>query len=220
MENLPLVYQYVEHICKKYKIDESHDLRHAKDCVAFAEKLLEPDSSDQERMITLYAAALHDTVDKKYVPIAEGSAQVFMFLYAIGLNDVEITAILNIITTMSYSYLNQRRKAGLPLPDHGVWDRAFHIVRHADLLCSYRVERSFHYQKRITPELSTKECWDKVEQLFENRMMRYVHEGWIILPKALALVGPLFNQAAHDLSVRKLRKIEHSEPIQNNVGSI
>ena len=54
--------------------------------------------------------------------------------------------------------------------------------------------------------MSDDECWVKVEQLFEKRMMRYVHDGWITLPKAMLLVGPLFKQASHDLSVRKLRK--------------
>ena len=219
MENLPLVYEYVEHICKKYKIDESHDVGHAKDCVQFAEQLLEPNTPELERVITVYAAALHDTVDKKYVPVKDGCAQVHMFLYGIGLEEDEIHTILSIITTMSFSYLKVRKEDGLSYPDHGQWNRAYHIVRHADLLCSYRVERCFHYQKRLTPTISDDECWVKVEQLFEKRMMRYVHDGWITLPKAMRLVVPLFKQAADDLIVRKLRKIEHSEPTKDKVGS-
>jgi len=197
------VYQYVEHICKKYRIDESHDLSHAIDCVQFAKQLLEPDASKAERLVTLYAAALHDTVDKKYVPVKEAAAQVRVFLYAIGVSDEHASAIIDIITTMSYSYLKTRRQEGLDYPDHGKWNRAYHIVRHADLLCSYRVLRCYQYQKRITPDLATKECWNKVEKVFEERMMRYVTDNWIFLPRALVLVGPLFKQAAQDLSWRR-----------------
>lgn len=203
------IYEYVEHMCKKYKIDESHDVTHAKDCVEFAEQLIEENTSDQERMITLYAAALHDTVDKKYVPVRDACAQLRIFLYAIGLSDEDASVIINIITTMSYSYLKARKEEGLGYPNHGQWDRAYHIVRHADLLCSYRVNRCYQYQKRITPDMPKKDCWRKVETIFESRMMRYVSDGWIFLPKAIALVGPLFKSAALELSLHNWRKIEH-----------
>jgi len=199
------IYEYVEHICKKYKIDESHDVTHAKDCVEFAEQLLEENTSEHERMITLYAAALHDTVDKKYVPVKDACAQLRIFLYAIGLTDEDASAIINIITTMSYSYLKARQEEGLGYPNHGKWDRAYHIVRHADLLCSYRVNRCYQYQKRITPDMPKKDCWRLVEKIFEQRMMRYVSDGWIFLPKAIALVGPLFKRAALELSLHNWR---------------
>lgn len=206
MENMEDVYEFVQHMCKKYRIDESHDITHAKDCVEFAKQLLEPDVSKDERMITLYAAALHDTVDKKYVPVRDAAAQVRIFLYAIGLSDEHASAIIDIITTMSYSYLKKRREEGLDYPDHGIWNRAYHIVRHADLLCSYRVERCYQYQKRITPDMPKRECWKLVEKIFEERMMSYITDNWIFLPRALVLVVPLFKQAARELSLNDWRK--------------
>lgn len=209
MENMDLVYEFVDHMCKKYNIDQSHDLTHAKDCVGFAKLLLEPDASAQEQMIVLYAAALHDTVDKKYVPVKDGCAQVRIFLYGIGLSDEDASVIINIISTMSYSYLKQRRFEGKTYPNHGQWMNAYHIVRHADLLCSYRVERCFLYQKHITPSMSDEMCWEEVTKLFEKRMMRYVMDNWIFLPKAIMLVGELFKQAAHDLSRKKLKSSIH-----------
>lgn len=206
MDNMDDVYQFVQHMCKKYKIDESHDLSHALDCVSFARQLLEPDVSKEERIVTLYAAALHDTVDKKYVPVRDATAQVRIFLYAIGLSEEHTSAIIDIISTMSYSYLKKRREEGLDYPDHGKWNRAYHIVRHADLLCSYRVERCFKYQKRITPDISNKECWKNVHKIFEERMMQYVSENWIFLPRAIVLVQPLFKEAAKELSLNDWRK--------------
>ena len=199
MKHMDLVYHFVEHMCKKYKIDESHDLTHAKDCVDYAKILMEPDATPKEREIIVFAAALHDTVDKKYVPVKDGCAQVRIFLYAIGMSDEDASAIINIISTMSYSYLKQRQQEGLSYPDHGPWNKAYHIVRHADLLCSYKVKRCFQYQKHIAPTMPDRDCWKAVEAIFETRMMRYVTDGWIFLPKAIMLVKPLFKKAEKDL---------------------
>jgi hypothetical protein len=44
-----------------------------------------------------------------------------------------------------------------------------------------------------------KDCWKAVETIFETRMMRYVTDGWIFLPKAIMLVKPLFKKADKDL---------------------
>lgn len=181
------VYAFVEQMCSKYGIDESHGINHAKDCVQFATQLLDETITDDERTVILFAAAVHDTVDKKYTPVDQATEEVHNFLESLELEHVLINAILDIITTMSYSYLTNRKLKGLSYPDHGIWEEAYHIVRHADLLCAYRVERCFHYQKHVTPGISEEDAMIAVKKIFKTRVFRYIADGWITLPKAVEL---------------------------------
>jgi hypothetical protein len=193
------VYAFVEQMCSKYGIDKSHDVDHAKDCVQFATQLLDDTITDEQRTVILYAAAVHDTVDKKYVPIEQACSEVRSFFETLGLEPRLIQAILAIITTMSYSYLVKRRAEGLSFPDHGPWQTAYHIVRHADLLCAYRVERCFQYQKHIMPEISDADAMIAVRKIFDNRVFKYISDGWLTLPKAVMIAGPLVNAAYVEL---------------------
>ena len=201
MTSLSRLYAFVEQMCKEYNIDESHDVTHARDCVNFAEAIMDWDVTNDEVKIIRYAAALHDCVDKKYVMPTEATAKVSTFLLGEGWSIQHVDAVLNIINTMSYSYLNKQLIDGRPnFPDHGPWQRAYHTVRQADLLCSYRVYRCYLYQKRIHPTMTEAENWKKVDALFQVRMFKYVTNGWIHLPKALAMVPNLVEIAKTDLA--------------------
>jgi hypothetical protein len=86
---------------------------------------------------------------------------------------------------MSYSKLKVAMVHGeIVYPDHGSWQRIYHIVRHADLLDGYRVDRCYLYQKHVSPEMSEDECWTKVAELFQKRIFNYVADGWIFLNEA------------------------------------
>lgn len=185
------VYAFVEKQCLKYGIDESHGVEHAKDCVQFARQLMDLTTPDDQYMVVVYAAAVHDTVDKKYTPVDQACSEVREFFTKIGTQERLIDAILNIITTMSYSYLTKRRSEGLSYPDHGVWQNAYHIVRHADLLCAYRMERCYQYQIHVTPGISEEDAKEAVKKIFQIRVLRYISDGWITLPKALELAIPM-----------------------------
>lgn len=199
------LFTFIEDICKEYNIDESHDVRHAKDCVEFANKLMDFDFSEDERTMIIWAAALHDCVDKKYVPVEEGVQKVRDFLRSVSWDEERIRVLLNIITTISYSYLQTLKIAqGNVFPDHGEWQRAYHTVREADLLCSYRVERCFHYQKRISPDMIDYECWKRVDAFFQARVFRYVTDLWLLSRAARALVSPLIREARRKLDQRTL----------------
>ena len=194
------VYAFVEQMCSKYGIDESHGVNHAKDCVQFAIQLLDDTISEDQRTVILYAAAVHDTVDKKYVPIEKATNEVRTFFESLRLEPELIQAILNIITTMSYSYLTKRKSEGLSFPDHGIWQHAYHIVRHADLLCAYRVERCFQYQNHIMPGRPEADSWVAVKKIFDIRVFKYISDGWIVLPKALEIAEPMIAAARLQLA--------------------
>jgi HD superfamily phosphodiesterase len=192
------LYDFIKDVCIRYGIDASHDLSHAKDCVNIA-NLITPVEFYEREMI-VYAAALHDCVDKKYINPIEGVQNVEKFLISEGWNTERIKALIHIITTMSYSYLNSIMVDGrIVFPDHGKYQGVYHIVREADLLCSYRVRRCYLYQKHISPNMPEPEVWKKVANLFETRVFKYVEKGWLTLPKAQSWAEKLEEVARKDL---------------------
>ena len=201
---------FIEGFCEEYCIDESHGLTHAKDCMMFAEKIMDAECDAKERTMIQYAAGLHDCVDKKYTPVEEASRKVQDFLLSEGWSPDMAGALLRIINTMSYSYLQAKRVDDtIVFPDHGPWQRAYHTVRQADLLCSYRVERCYQYQKHIVPDMCEDECWKRVEALFQIRMFRYVTNMWITSHAAQALVPDLIHDACRILKQRTLSTVHN-----------
>ena len=199
------LYSFIDELCRDYNIDESHNLIHSKDCVEFAHKIMDYNCTAEERQVIIYAAALHDCVDKKYVNVEVASKRVHDFLLSQGWSKDMAGVVLRIITSMSYSMLNaQKVGSTCVFPDHGPWQRAYHIVRHADLLCSYRVERCYQYQRHLDPNMPSVECWEKVEKLIQRRVFRYVSDGWITLTRAQALVPELVRKAQIVLDKRAI----------------
>ena len=197
---MDILYNFIDEFCKEYNIDPSHDVTHSRDCVRFAEKLMDYSFSEDEKTMVRYAAALHDCVDKKYVDPITASLHVHQFLTSIGWSDARADALLAIITTMSYSKLMAAALNGKPVfPDHGIWERVYHVVRQADLLCSYHVHRCYQYQLRIHPDWTEAAHWVRVEAMFQDRMFKYVTNGWFVSREAMALVPALIMQAKKDL---------------------
>jgi len=196
------VFEFVEKMCWKYCIDESHNVTHSLDCVQFANVLIDAQTetvSNDEKTVILFAAAVHDTVDKKYTQSSLAVKEVIDLFESIDVAKDLINAIVNIITTMSYSYLIDRQKNGLSFPDHGKWQNAYHIVRHADLLCSFRVKRCLQYQKHLTPDIADQDAMEKVRHLFQVRVFAYRVNGWLTLDKAVELSIELEEEAKKDL---------------------
>jgi len=199
---MDILYNFIDTFCKEYNIDPSHDVTHSRDCVYFAEKLMDYSFSMDEKMMARYAAALHDCVDKKYVDPELASLHVHQFLTSIGWSDARANALLSMITTMSYSKLCGAVVDRKPVfPDHGDWNRVYHVVRQADLLCSYRVHRCYQYQLRIHPDWTDHEHWVRIKAMFQDRMFKYVTNGWFLSREAMALIPPLIEQAKKDLEV-------------------
>jgi len=85
----------------------------------------------------------------------------------------EISTTKKIISTMSYSTV---KKNGFP--NLGIYQRAYNIVREADLLAAYDFDRTMIYQiKRNNNNLE--EAFENSEQLFENRVLKHIDDGLI-----------------------------------------
>jgi len=195
---MDLLWEFIARTCIEQNIDESHGLKHSKGCVAWVERLLlgEEMVTEDERMLAIYAAALHDMCDKKYTDVGAGLEKIRLWLLEIGWADHLVKALLNIINTTSYSKLKASMVNGkIVYPDHGPYNRVYHIVRQADLLEAYIVGRCFIYQKHIVPDISDDDCWRSVRELFDKRVFKYVSDGWITNPIALSYVVDLERKA-------------------------
>ena len=139
-----------------------------------------------------------------YLEPLEASERIFTWLTEDELwSHEDAEALINIINSMSYSWLKSRAVNGVPVyPEHGQWQRAYHIARHADLLDGYIVARCFLYGKHVSPSISDEECWKNVKILFENRVFKYVSDGWIFLPEAITFATLLDTAARRDLKHR------------------
>ena len=162
--------------------------------------------SEEERLLAIYSAALHDMCDRKYTDVGAGLEKIRTWLIGQGWHKDMINALLNIINTTSYSKLKAAMVDGqFVFPDHGAYNRVYHIVRQADLLEAYIVGRCFIYQKHIIPDISDDDCWMKVRELFNKRVFRYVCDGWITNKTALSHVGELERIANECINERRFK---------------
>jgi HD superfamily phosphodiesterase len=174
------LFQFVLAMTAKYEIDESHGLSHSMDVLHFAQKIYEsevqkfPRLKEHERIITT-AAIVHDMCDKKYMEEGEGVSIIGDYLKTTNqLYDFEIDAVQQIISTMSYSTVKKRG-----FPDLGEYQRAYHIVREADLLAAYDFDRCMIYAM-TQHELALPVAFDESEKLFHKRVLRYDDHGLLL----------------------------------------
>lgn len=197
---MDILYTFIDEFCKENNIDSSHDVTHSRDCVNFLRRIMSALFTEEEVKMAIYAAALHDCVDKKYVDEVIATLTVRQFLDSIGWDEEHIDVLLKMITTMSYSKLKaQKIGDNIVFPEHGKWQRVYHAVRQADLLCSYRVHRCYEYQLRIHPDWTEEQHWKRVREMFADRIFRYVDDGWFESRYALSLIPELTEQAKKDL---------------------
>jgi hypothetical protein len=202
---MDLLLNFVQRQCIKFGIDESHGLKHARGTWVRASRIVKtlPDVKKDEERVALCAAALHDMCDSKYCPLEEASKDIRCFLLEIQMAPEEVQAVLDIVSTMSYSKLKRSIIEGvIQYPDHGKWQRAYHVARNADLLEGYVVARCVLFNKHIYPTKTEDEHWERADQLFKERVFLYASEGWINLPGALEMVPALEQEAKRCLSER------------------
>jgi HD superfamily phosphodiesterase len=168
------LFDFVLLTTNKYKIDESHAIKHSMDVHYYALKIYEnewplnPKLTKQSNVI-FTSAIIHDMCDKKYMDEKEGINNVKDFLDN-KLEDFEVNAVLDIISTMSYSTV---KKKGFP--ELGEYQDAYHIVREADLLASYDLDRCIIYQMMKNNDNYEKSLHVAID-LFENRVLEYLDE--------------------------------------------
>lgn len=158
---------------KKYNIDESHGLSHSMNVLHYANKIYEdelksyPILKNQEKLIYV-SAILHDMCDKKYLDEAAGLREIESFLQEEdALSPTEINMSKQIMSTMSYSKVKQ---VGFPIM--GGYQKAYHIVREADLLTAYDFDRCIIYKINKNGG-DLEDAFKNANELFENRVLKH-----------------------------------------------
>jgi HD superfamily phosphodiesterase len=186
-------------LCKKFNIDESHSLKHSMEVYNFALRIYESELHmnaylEEQKDIILLAAILHDTIDKKYVAEADGIEEIRKHLN--GFVTVEkLDVIFQIITTMSYSTV---KKNGFPLL--GDYQLAYHIVREADLLAAYDIDRCVMYSM-YTKNANYSEALDMAIVLFDNRVLKHRKDKLFVTNYSKNLSANLHKKAKKDIEI-------------------
>lgn len=185
---------------KKYEIDESHGLSHSLNVLHYSRKIYEsevknyPILKNQENLIYV-SAVLHDMCDKKYMDERDGLNEIEKFLQCNNLlSPVEINVSKQIMSTMSYSKV---KKDGFP--DMGCYQKAYHIVREADLLTAYDFDRCIIYQMNKNNG-NLNNAWENATELFNNRVFRHNEDGLFLFDYSRTESVILQNQALNRIS--------------------
>ena len=162
-------FNYVINTSDLYKIDESHAVKHSMDVYKFAKnifdnELLKNPSIKKYESIIFSAAIGHDMCDGKYVKEDESIKKYKDYLCELmNENDLEIMG--KIINTMSYSKV---KKNGFP--NLGEYQIAYHIVREADLLAGYDIDRCIIY-KMYRDKCNYTDALEESLELFNKRVL-------------------------------------------------
>lgn len=193
MKLLSSLLQFVKLTSAKNNIDESHALGHSMEVLHHANDIYVnsvfkyPEIRYQESVIYT-SAILHDMCDKKYLNQSDGLNAINHFLTN-KLNCHEMDKINQIIKTMSYSNVKQHG-----YPNLGNYQMAYHIVREADLLTAYDVDRSIIYHMYKTNSDFLK-SYENALHVFENRILKHHSDDLFITEYSKKKGEELHNKA-------------------------
>jgi hypothetical protein len=181
MSFFTILFHYVLLCCQKYGIDESHGLPHAMNILLYANHIYEeeviqhPIIKEHEKIIYV-SAILHDMCDKKYMNEADGLKEIQTYLqYTVPfenqLTPKEMESVSKIISTMSYTKVKRVGFSNL-----GEYQRSYHIVREADLLCAYDFDRCMIYNMK-TSGTDIKDAFQNAEDLFQSRVLQHINDN-------------------------------------------
>ena len=194
--------QFILDTSTKYKIDETHNISHSMNVLHYAHSMYEtevrlnPIIAEHVNIIYI-AAVLHDMCDKKYMDEKEGIQNLRNYMRDV-LTIEELDVISKIISTMSYSSV---KKNGYP-NDLGIYNLAYHIVREADLLSAYDIERCIIYQVKHE-NYEYLNSFNEMKQLFQIRVLKYIKDQLFITEYSKKK-----SQELHDNSILKLTELE------------
>jgi hypothetical protein len=175
MSSLPTIinaaFTYVIDTSKKYHIDESHSLKHSMEVFQYANKIYKSELInfpilEEQKDIIFVSAIIHDMCDKKYMNERKGIENIRLYLKDfMPSNSVDIVGY--IISSMSYSKVKV-----YGFPDLGEYQMAYHIVREADLLSSYDIDRCIMFGM-YCEGLNYIDASNRALKLYNERVMNY-----------------------------------------------
>jgi len=165
--------------CKRYGIDESHAVGHGMNVLHLSRNIMHVEVErypilSKQRDIIYTSALLHDVCDHKYVDENRVWEEVKKELKEQRLlTDTDIDVCTEIVHTMSYSKVKENG-----FPKMGEYQMAYHIVREADLLAAYDVDRAILYNLYATNDF--RDSIGNTEKILNNRVYRHMADGLLV----------------------------------------
>ena len=173
------IFKFVVDTCAQHNIDDSHGLKHSMDVLNYSQKIFNKEKVlnnivfDYPYEKIIYTSAiLHDMCDNKYMDDDDGLYNIKKFLKKdLDYKENEIDVIGKIINTMSYSKV---KKYGFP--DLQEYQLPYNIVREADLLAAYDIDRCIAYgvNKR---NMTYTESFCEARKLYNIRMGKHIEDN-------------------------------------------
>jgi HD superfamily phosphodiesterase len=201
---LPKLINFALLTVNRFHIDESHGVSHALDVLHHSHNILESELPNHpyletQRNIVYTSALMHDLCDKKYMNETTGVQNIDTFLQTnTTLTTDEIQVVDKIISTMSYSKVKTKG-----YPDLGKYQMAYHIVREADLLSAYDVDRSIIYNmNNVVVDFSS--SLENALSLFEVRMFKHNEDNLFVTEYSKKLSLQLEKKALDRIRIWKI----------------
>lgn len=194
-------FNYVLKSSNILNIDESHGLKHSMDVYNFASKIYENEVINspylkEQREIIFVSAILHDMCDKKYITEKTGLDMIKNHMNTC-MTTSNLDIVGNIISTMSYSKVKLNG-----YPDLGNYQLAYHIVREADLMSAYDIDRCIIYGM-YKEEINYDEALLRALDLFNNRILKYRSDGLFVTNYSKKESIKLHIKAENDIEILK-----------------
>ena len=201
------IFKFVVDTCAKHNIDDSHGLKHSMDVLNYSQKIFNNEKIlnnvvyDYPYEKIIYTSAiLHDMCDNKYMDDDDGLYNIKKFLRNdLEYKETEIDVIGKIINTMSYSKV---KKYGFP--DLKEFQLPYHIVREADLLTAYDIDRCIVFNMNRFNVDYTQSINDACN-LYDVRMRKHIEDNLFVTPSGLNIAKELESDA--NLRYAELKKI-------------
>ena len=171
-------FRFVIQTSQEFNIDESHSLKHSLEVFNNANTIYESEvikfpQLEKHREIISLASIVHDMCDKKYMNEDHGIANMNKYMKEY-ISPEELEIVSHIIKTMSYSKVKING-----YPDFGEHQLAYHIVREADLLAAYDLDRCIIY-RMMQSKFNYTDALFESKNLFENRILNYRKDNLFI----------------------------------------
>jgi len=193
--------RYVIDTSIKFSIDESHALKHSLEVFNYAKEIydyqiVQYPFLEKQKEVIFASAILHDMCDKKYMD-QENGVEMIKHHMKNYLDQEQLMMLDKIISTMSYSTV---KKNGFP--DLKEYQMAYHIVREADLLTAYDLDRCLIYSI-MCEKLDYKNALKRVVEITNNRILKYRSDKLFITNYSKVVSLQL-----HKKAVKKVKMLE------------
>jgi len=199
---LNCAFNYVIRFSKLYNIDESHALKHSMETFRYANEIYNSEVIKNPYLVehqdVIYASSiLHDMCDKKYMVEQVGLTLIGQYMGEY-MSKPKLDIVTNIITTMSYSKVI---KYGYPKLSN--YQLAYHIVREADLLAAYDIDRCIIFGMFIE-KLEYNDSVLRAIKLFDSRVFKYRDDRLFITDISNTISYKLHQKALNDVEQLKM----------------